>query len=357
MFKVGIIGCGLIATKKFIPIFQRLKDKATIVGICDLNEHILQQVASRFAISSAYGDFSEMLAQQRPDIVVVCTPPAAHTKLVIEALEKGAHVLVEKPMALTAADCGKMVEVARKHNRKLGVMHNQVFNPAFERACDIVASGKLGRFLGMRVFLMTSVHDMTTEPDHWAHKLPGGVVGETGPHAVYLSLAFLENVTDVQLRMKKHLAEYPWSIADDIRFDLIADNGLSSITLMYGSNQTAAEVDIIGTEGMLRVDLQTRILVNHNRPADSPMISAKAITGSVIGSIYQTASAFAVNGVRHTLWKTLDGHYIGVNRFLDYVANNAAYRATGEQGRDVAAVMEMIVQKLQEARRSTPGEA
>ena len=348
MFKVAIVGCGLIATRKFIPIFQRIRNKATIVGICDLNEDILKQVASRFAISNAYADFSEMLLQQRPDIVVVCTPPAAHTKLVLEALEKGAHVLVEKPMALTSLDCQKMVDASNKYGRKLGVMHNQIFNPAFEQACDLVSRGKIGKFLGMRIFLMSSVHDMTTDPNHWAHRLPGGVVGETGPHAVYLSLAFLDKVTDVQVRLKKQLPEYPWSIAEDIRFDLIADNGISSVALMYGSNQSAAEIEIIGTEGMLKVDLQSRILVSHNRSVGSEMLSAKAVTKSVIGGVYQTVRAFAVNGIRHTLLKTLDGHYVGVSKFLDYVANDAEYRAPGEKGREAIAVMEMIVQRMQE---------
>ena len=354
MLKAAIAGCGLIAAKKFIPIFQRLKSKAKIVGICDLNEKVLREVGMRFRISDAYLDFSKMLEQQEPDIVVVCTPPATHRRLVIEALEKGAHVLVEKPMALSCAECEEMVAASVENDRKLGVMHNQVFNPAFEQACNIVSNGGLGKFLGMRVFLMTSVYDMTTEPDHWAHRLPGGVVGETGPHAVYLSLAFLDHVTDVEVRMKKHLSEYPWSIGDDIRFDLIADNELSSVTLMYGSNQTAAEVDIIGTEGMLKVDLQSRVLVNYNRSTDSPMISAKSIAKSVVGGIYQTATAFAMNGIRHVLWKRLDGHYVGVTRFLDYVLDGTEYRATGQKGKEVVEVMEMVVQKLEEARQPAP---
>ena len=351
MFKVAIVGCGVISTRKYIPIFQRLKKKATIVGICDLDESLLKKVASMFRISNTFSNFSEMLSQQRPDIVVVLTPPAAHTKVVIESLENGAHVLVEKPMALTSSDCQKMVDASNQYGKKLGVMHNQIFNPAYERACNLVSSGKIGQFLGMRILLMTSVHDMTTEQDHWAHRLPGGVVGETAPHAVYLSLAFLNRVNDVQVCVKKQLPQYPWSIAEDIRFDLIADNGISSVALMYGSNQSAAEVEIVGTEGMLKIDLQSRILVNHNRTVDNGLLSAKPIIRSVVGGIYQTGFAFAVNGIRHTLRKTLDGHYIGIKRFLDYVAIDGEYRATGEKGKETVEETEKVIQKLLEAQQ------
>lgn len=351
MLKVAIAGCGLIATKKYIPIFQELKDRTTIVGICDLNESILKQAASKFRIHNAYVDFSKMLTQQRPDVVVVCTPAAAHTRLVVEALEKGAHVLVEKPMALTSIDCEKMVEASEKHNRKLGVMHNQIFNPAFEKACNIVSNGGIGKFLGMRILMLTSVHETITDKNHWVHRLPGGVVEESGPHAVYLSLAFLKNVKDLKVILKKHLPQYPWSIGEDCRVDLIADNGYSSVALVFGSNQAAGEVDIIGAEGYLKVDLQTRILVNQNRLQDNPMLSPKAITKSVLTNLYQTATSFLINGIRYVSSRNLDGHYIGINRFLDYVEKNAEFPATGEKGREVQAVMEMLVKKLQECTR------
>lgn len=348
MLRGAIVGCGLISTRKFIPICKRLKSKVDIVGICDMNEGILKQVGSRFEISKTYTDFSRMLLDQRPDVVIICTPPAIHMKQAIEALENEANVLVEKPMALTSGDCQKMVDASKRCGKKLGIMHNQVFNPAFEKACDLVAAGSIGKFLGMRTFLMTPVDDMTSNQKHWAHKLPGGVLGETGPHVTYLALALLNNVTDVHVCYKKLLPEYPWSSAEDIRFDLIAENGINSVTLMYGSNQAAAEIEIIGTEGMLKLDLQSRILVHHNRTVGPELLSAKALIKSVTSGIYQTGTSFAVNGIVHAFKKTLDGHYIGVNRFLDHVALDSPFRATGEQGKKTVELLETVIRKFQE---------
>jgi predicted dehydrogenase len=347
MFKVAIVGCGLISKEKYLPMLRGLKERVTIVGLCDLNEDVLRRVATKFGVPNAYADFSELLSEQRPDIVVICTPPRTHAGLAVEAMQEGAHVLVEKPMATTTADCDSMIDASVKYGRKIGVMHNQLFNPAFEAARQLVSSHSVGRFLGMRAFLATSIDYMTSNPNHWAHKLPGGVVGETGPHAVYLSLAFLNNIKDVQVRYKKLFMEYPWSIAEDIRIDLIADNGMSSITLAYGSTQTTVEVDIICSDALLKVDLQSRTLVVHKRPG----LSAGTIGKSVVSTVYQMSKGLMLNTLRYAFSRDLDSHYCGLIRFLDYVGGNAEYPVTGEEGKRVITVMEMIVQQMQEKTR------
>lgn len=345
MFKVAIVGCGLISNEKYLPILRGLKDKVTIVGLCDLNEDILRKAAAKFGVPNAYTDFSEMLCEQRPDLVIICTPPRTHSGLAVKAMQEGAHVLVEKPMATSTADCDSMVDASIRYGKKLGVMHNQIFNPAVEQARHIVSTDRFGRFLGMRIFLVTAVDYMTSKQDHWAHKLPGGVVGETGPHAVYLSLAFLKNVRDVQVRYKKLLPEYPWSIGEDIRIDLIADNGMSSITLAYGSIQTTAEVDIIGTKGQLKLDLQSRTLVEHKRPD----LTAGIVGRSVLSTAYQITKALMLNSARYAFSRSLDPHYLGINKFLDHLSDGTDYPATGEDGRQVIAVMEKIVQRMRDS--------
>lgn len=346
MLKTAVVGCGLIATRKFLPILTRLKADVSLVAMSDLDQATLSKAATQFPQARPYSDTTAMLTNERPDVVIVCTPPASHTALVTQALRAGAHVLVEKPMALTARDCAAMTDVAIECKRKLGVMHNQVFNPAFEAACDAVEKGRIGQFLGMRVFLLSSVHDMTDDAKHWAHRLPGGMAGETAPHALYLSLALLRNVRDVQVRVSKQRAEFEWCIADDVRIDLIADNGISSICLMYGSNQTAGDVEIVGTEGVLRVDLQTRVMTELNRTAPKPLISSGALITSVASNLVHTAWRFSANGLKHSLTGALDGHYVGVKRFIEHVARGTEYRATGAAGRDVAMLMETVAARM-----------
>lgn len=346
VLRVAVVGCGAIATGKYIPIFKRLKRRARIVGLCDVNAEAVRNASISASVESAdgYVSLSDMLRRQRPDLAIICTPPRTHAESAIKAMEHGAHVLVEKPMATSLADCDRMIEASTAHNRRLGVMHNQLFNPAVDEAKRVVSNDAFGRFLGMRVLLATNVNYMTSVPNHWAHGLPGGVCGETAPHAVYLSLAFLNNVRDVQVRYKKLLPEYPWSIGEDFRIDLVADNGISSIALWYGSIQTAAEIDILGTVGLVRLDLQSRSLVEFRRPD----LRAGTVCKSVFSSACQMTRSLALNGIRLMLSRELDSHYRGVVRFLDHLLSGTEYPATGEEGRRTIAVTETIVERMRD---------
>jgi len=230
-------------------------------------------------------------------------------------------------------------------------MHNQIFNPAFEKACNIVKSGKIGRFLGMRILLVTSIHDMVDDKNHWAHRLPGGIISETAPHAVYLSLALLDKVKKVHVSCKKLFPSFDWSIAEDYRFDLIADNAISSVALIYGTNQAGADIDIFCTKGHLKVDLQTRNVVSQNRFQGSSYIEDKEVARSVLTNVFQTSLSFISNGIKYLFSKNLDCHYIGINRFLDYVSGATdTYPAPGEQGKEVESIMEKIVKQINKLR-------
>ena len=111
--RAAIIGSGLIAGKKHIPAFLKLRSKTELVAVCDLNLAAAKEVASRFGIPRAYGNVEEMLSTEIPDLVDICTPPQTHARLAVEAMRHGCHVLVEKPMALTVADCDQIVQASK----------------------------------------------------------------------------------------------------------------------------------------------------------------------------------------------------------------------------------------------------
>jgi len=350
MLAVSIVGCGLIATQKYLPILSKLKQTARVVGLCELDREKLEGAARKFSIAHAYTDLEQMLSQQKPDLAIICTPPATHASLAVQAMEGGAHVLLEKPMALTIEECDAINQAAKKHSRKVGVMHNQLFNPAFMQAREIMSRGEIGEFVGMRIMLVTNTDYMTSHKDHWAHKLPGGVLGETGPHAVYLSLACLQEVNDVQLRYRKVLPDYPWSIGEDIRFDLIAKNGFSSIALVYASRNTAMLVDIIGTDALLCLDLEGRILVKYGRKGALP--TASEIGRSVLSNTFQQGTGLLRNVARLPFSEALNPHYIGTSKFLEHLTNGAEFPSSGEDGKRVVSTMAMVVRRLREAKPS-----
>jgi len=95
----------------------------------------------------AYAEFEEMLADPGVDLIDLCVPSDDHRRLAELALAAGKHVLVEKPIALTAADADAMLAAAAKAGRRLMVAHVLPFFPEFAYAADAVRSGRYGRLL------------------------------------------------------------------------------------------------------------------------------------------------------------------------------------------------------------------
>src|SRR5688572_7138631 len=119
-WRVAFIGAGAIIQRGHIPSFQRLPNIET-VAVCDVNLARAQAVAEEAKISHAYSDYQQLLAEVQPDIAVVATPNVFHAPMSIAALEAGAHVLCEKPLALTYEDAKAMMAKAAEVGRVLTV--------------------------------------------------------------------------------------------------------------------------------------------------------------------------------------------------------------------------------------------
>ena len=311
--KVGIVGCGAVAKERHIPSFLKVKRNVTLQAVCDRNENLAREVAKKYGIPGVYPDILEMLTRENLDIVDICVPQQIHAPLAIQALEHGCHVLIEKPMALKTSECDEMIEASRKNGAKLCIVHNALFHPPFLKARELVAKGTIGDFTGMRIYMSDHRDEMIMRKDYWVHKLPGGVIGESGPHAVYMSLAFLNKVNNVDVFAKNFL-EHSWAPFDEFRMELEGENAVSSITISYASNRHNCYVDILGTEGALHLDLNSMLLIRQR----------------------ERDSLRPVN---------LACYSLGI---VDSILNNSRPPVTGEEGREVIRVMEMIVQRLRE---------
>ncbi|MBE7042761.1 MAG: Gfo/Idh/MocA family oxidoreductase [Ruminococcaceae bacterium] len=123
MIKIGIIGCGGIANGKHLPSLSQLKKDVELVAFCDIVEERAQKAKEQYGTVDAkvYTDYRDLLADPSIDVVHVLTPNRSHAEISIASLEAGKHVMCEKPMAKTAAEAEKMVEVAKKSGKKLTI--------------------------------------------------------------------------------------------------------------------------------------------------------------------------------------------------------------------------------------------
>jgi predicted dehydrogenase len=111
--RIGYIGTGGIANFQVQQLMQRRKDVQIVAG-CDVSEEALKKFADAFTVPHTFSDYNELLALDEVDAVSVCTPNFMHKDPTIAALKAGKHVLVEKPMARSAAEAKAMVKASQK---------------------------------------------------------------------------------------------------------------------------------------------------------------------------------------------------------------------------------------------------
>ena len=141
--RAAVIGAGKIAELGHLPGY--VAADARVVALCDRTPLHLDQLASRFNIERCCTDWRLLLSEGGFDAVSVCTPPALHRDMTVEALRHGYHVLVEKPMALTPDECQDMIDAAEASGKLLMVAHNQRFRSQHRIAKSILESGRLGQ--------------------------------------------------------------------------------------------------------------------------------------------------------------------------------------------------------------------
>jgi len=340
--KVAVIGAGFISSNRHLPAWRSLGKKIELVGLSELNREMGVKVGAQFKVKHVYADVVDMIAKEKPDVVDICTPPATHAKLALLAMEHGCHMLIEKPMALTNPDCDAIVAGAKQHNVKVCVGHTGLFYEPFIRGRRMVEQGAIGKFQGMRVVISTPTDYMTSNRDHWAHKLPGGAIGETGPHAVYMSLAFMSRVEKVTVDGLKQLPQYPWSQYEDYRINLVGDTGISSIHVNYASNQWMSWVEIAGSSGTLILDLHGRVVTRLNRSA----LTVPAFGLSVLGQAAQILKEAGLTTVKLVTRQEASTHEHLIRGFADSLLNGTRVPTTAEEGREAVRVMGLIADQL-----------
>ena len=139
--RVGIVGLGF--GRAHIPAFQT--GGCEVVAVCQRNQETARAVAERYGVPGVFERWENMLEQAKPDIVVIASPPNLHREIALRAFEQGAHVLCEKPLAMTAAEGRDMVEAAKRAQRVAMTSFNWRFIPAMQRFHAMVEEGAVGR--------------------------------------------------------------------------------------------------------------------------------------------------------------------------------------------------------------------
>jgi len=134
--RVGVVGCGLIAQVMHLPYLTELHDRFEIVALCDVSESVAHQCGERFGVTNIHSRWQDLLGEDL-DAVMVLTS-GDHGPIAVEAARAGMHVFVEKPMALSSAECAAMVEAADAADVRLMVGTMKRYDPAYERLGELM---------------------------------------------------------------------------------------------------------------------------------------------------------------------------------------------------------------------------
>ncbi len=143
--RLAFIGCGGIS-QTHLGALATMPDVEIVAGV-DIDADRLKNMEDKWGVTKLYKDWATMLKEVKPDAVSVCTPNGVHAQPAIDALNAGAHVIVEKPMAMNPAQCEEMIATAKKNNRKLAVGFQYRYHPNTDFITRAREEGQFGNVM------------------------------------------------------------------------------------------------------------------------------------------------------------------------------------------------------------------
>jgi len=250
--RYGVVGLGHIAQVAVLPAFANAMRNSELSALISDDETKLRELAEQHSVPHTFTDFDACLASGEIDAVYIALPNHLHCEFTVRAAEAGIHVLCEKPMAVTSADCEKMIHAAQASNVQLMIAYRLHFEAANLKAIEIAESGQLGepRFFSSSFSMQVREGNIRVEEE-----FGGGTLYDIGIYCInaarYLfrsepleAFAFSANSGDPRF------AEIDEMTSAVLRFP---DERLATFTASFGAAD-CGHYEVVGTKGRLRVD-------------------------------------------------------------------------------------------------------
>lgn len=252
--RYAVVGLGYISQIAVLPAFANAKQNSTLAALVSDDSKKLRQLGRRYGVHllCKYDEVDKLFGSRAIDAVYIALPNSLHAEYAIRAARAGLHVLCEKPMAVTAQDCERMIEAAQQNHVKLMIAYRLHFEPGSLAALQIARSGQLG---ALRFF--TSQFSMQVAPDNIRVErgMGGGPLYDIGIYCINAARTVFDGepvevmataVTHSDPRFK----EVPETITAVMRFP---QKLVASFTCSFGAAARSV-YEIVGTKGSITVD-------------------------------------------------------------------------------------------------------
>jgi scyllo-inositol 2-dehydrogenase (NADP+) len=248
--RVGLLAYGAIGHEHNLAV--QSVPGWELTAVCDVNPERIAAAQELAPEARGFSDATEMLDSELVDIVVVSTPPNTHFEWARAALERGIHVVLEKPMALTAEQCDEVLRLAREKNLTLVVYQNRRFDPDYVTMRRLIREGAIGEVFSYEGF----VGGYSRPCDYWHSDavVSGGAIFDWGSHYIdqILDLFGTDIAHVTGINHKRH-----W---------------------LHATNADHAEVTITFNDGR-----QARFINTDLAAARRPKFYALGTTGAIVG--------------------------------------------------------------------------
>lgn len=262
MWRIGIIGAGSYGEQHAKAIAAL--DSAVLTAASRTNVDALAAFNAQYG-GTGYTDWQTLLADPNVDAVVIATPHHLHTEIAVRAAQAGKHILLEKPMAPTLAECRQIVDAASAAGVQLMLGHVNHFVPAYQAAKQILESGELGEVVMGTATMQKYWMEANRREWHLDRSSGGGVWMTVGVHPLDRMTWLIDSpVTHVSAQFGTHFYEQQ---ADDagmafVRYASGASGSIVSVGYATGAPKHLTE--LVCTRGMLNVDYTAGVSIGQN---------------------------------------------------------------------------------------------
>lgn len=328
MLRTGVIGCGYWGPN-LIRNLNQLKDSEVVV-CADLSTDRLAHMKNLYPHLEVTTDYQELLRRDDLDAIVVATPPATHHKLGMDALKAGKHLFLEKPLAVSTAECADLVSTAKKNGLTLMTGHTFVYTAAVNKIKEVIESGELGDVL----------YVSTTRVNLGIFQEDINVVWDLAPHDVsilnYVLSAHPESVSTVA-------SSYIQKNVEDVAFLALRypNQTLAHVHVSWLNPNKIRSTTVVGSKKMLVYDDISQL--------EKIRIYDKGVT---VQPHYDTFGEFQLSYRFGDIFipKLDDTEPLktACQHFIDCINSGESPRSSGVQGTEVVSVLEAAVASIKE---------
>ena len=287
-FRTALIGAGFISTTH-IEALKTAVPETDLVAIVDRNLALAESRAAQWGIPNVYGDIEELIAAGTADVVHVLAPPDLHAPITRRLLEAGLHVLLEKPMATSVADCAALTALAAEKGVVLGINQNFVYHPSYRAARRILLDERrLGPIRSLHVTFNVPLRQLGARQfGHWMLQEPLNILLEQAVHPLSQMADLLGTPAVTGGQAGRPLQIAPGRLFyDRWSADLMCGETPAQLYLAFGQSFHAWRFTAICDDGLLVCDLSAGRVMVQGR-AQWPEFLDNLVTGAGVAA--QTA--------------------------------------------------------------------